>query len=570
MPNVTVTLSETEQSVFRPVIVGIIDQVKAITKMSKDTQIFFPGDIQTMQTPGASIDSKTERYAIFNAMNVAFIEVQENYSEDDIATTAVSRKEQLPVFKDPKLGIYIAPVYSHNDVSINFRYRCKSKTEALRWRDDIRMRVSNLRDINLHTVEYHYPLPVEYLRLLQDIHRNIEAVDGYGLTFPQYVKSHSTQRLTLIGDLVNQNQRLVITETQARIIGFFDFDVVPEKPEREDSEGTWVATFAYNFSYDKPIGCNMRYPVMVHNQLLAPEYTTYVNGSYDLDVIDKSYPMSRHALNAFETDTIMNTRRNPNPYIRLPHFDDYVLPSTPVATGSVFVALTEVDEDKRTLLNLADLGDITIDPDIYKFMVESELPYLTKLYYSVLHFSLYKGNELAGTDALEIDSSLNLKATSDLSYRINHRVRLSLVVDFTRLTRDAVIRLKQYPKAFVKIISSLDQVLRDNPDFQGLFGNRDITNVELSAVYEILTGVSFNNGRSVDPDRYLGPGLPLNQWGCNPNRYRNGYPGNPRWIFNNIDPRLVKYYRENRIKTNTVLVTGVVAVKSPTEDKPNC
>lgn len=554
MPNISITLPETSQSISRPIVLDIIGQLQDITKVNPSTKIFFAGDIRKMQTPGTSIDSTDERFALFNTNNIIFIEVQEDYDINTVGSTAVTRPEQLPVFYDPALDIQVTPVYTTTNTVISFRYRCVSKTEALRWRDDIRLRASQMRDVNVHNLTYHYALPLDVLVLLKLIHQTKELVEPYNETYEDFIRRNSTDRLTVMGDLVNQEVRLAISETQCRVVGLYEWDVLPEKPEREDS-GVWTVSFSYKFSFEKPIACHMRYPVMVHNNLLPSYYTLFTNGEKDLYHTPKHYPLSLGALAGFESDTVMDHRRSHEPVIRLPRFDDFDIKQVPTGTGTAIIALCQVDTDKRQLLNLKELGDIALDEDILNFIQTVEYPYITQLYKSIIHVSLYRNNHLTHTDTIDCDSELMIHAVGDLDLRNVHRLRIALVTDLTLLPWDALSRLRKYPKVLVKIIAAMNELLRNHPDFVNLGHKSRITELEFSALYHLLTGLSSDNGRGTSRGNFYGEGLGVNGWPG------NGYNSHNKTLFKDLDPRLVAQYRNNRINVNTVMPTGIIAVQ---------
>lgn len=596
MPNVSLTLPETSQSIIRPIIFDMVGQVQEITKISKESKIFFPGDIQKMQTAGSDIGSEQNRYAMFGTGRYVFITVEEDYDINTLGSTSTTGRENAPVFTDEKLATVISPLYASSQVTINFKYRCFSKTEALKWRDDIRIRISQMRDINLHNLTYHYLLPAELLFVLKIIHEKREAFLGYGQTYAEYVTSMSTERLTLIGDLVNQDARLGVSETQCRVLGMYDFEGMPEKPERDDDTGTWTISFAYKFTYDKPFACNIRYPVMVHNQLLPAEYVYFTDKSYDIDKVSKDFSDSNQALNAFEYDSIMNSRIDPQAIIRLPSFDDYNIRTAPRGTGTVFLALCEIDTaDSRTMLNLADIDPIVIDKDIMQFIQEVEYPFISKLYKSVINISLYRNNELTVGGSIICDSQLNVKAIADLDLRNQHRLRFSLVPDLTMLNREAFDRLRKYPKALVKIIGAMNEIIKNHPDFNDLGDKSYISNADFSSVYAAITGHGYDNGIGGSKGNYMDGGLQANNWPGSQTNFRpsgsfayggsratrpignanrtpqvegasSKYGSNAsfntfgRTIFSDIDPYVLENYRRNHIGLNAVMSTGVVAI----------
>lgn len=541
MPNLTITLPENSQSVTRPVIMDIVRQVEEITKIDVSSKIFFPGDVQRMQTPGTNIDNNNERFAIFNTDRITFVEVEEDYNKDALSTTAITRLEHIPIFQDEALRVKMTPVYATSAITINFTYRCPSKTEALRWRDDMRIKISQMRDLNLHTITYHYPIPLEYLVILKLIHEKREAIEPYGQSFQEYVYSLSNQRLKLVSDLVGKDTRLVIPDCQTRILGKFDFDGLPNKVERDETNGVYTIAFSYQFEYEKPVGCNMKYPVMIHNQLLPADYIEFTDDAYNLDKVNKTFPLSLYAMNGFETDTIMNGVIDPGYILRLPEYDDFRLNQFHPGTGSIFFALCEVDTDKKTLCNLNELGEIALDEDILTFIREKEYPYLTKLYQSILHVDLYRNEFLTNFNTITCDNQLNIKAINPLDLRNQHRIRLSIVCDLTLLSREAIERLKGYPKAFVKIISAINELLRNHPDFVNLGDKKRITALEFDAVYQALTGFPMNNGTNINRNQYYG--------------------SNHNGLFRDIDPRVLENYRRNRIGHQTVQISQIMVVK---------
>lgn len=550
MPNISITLVETDQSITRPIVFDIIDQLQDITKITKDSKIFYPGDTNRVQTPGSDIDSKTDRTAIFSTNRISFIEVNEEYDKDYLATTSVSNKNHVPIFLDEKLGVSIAPIYSTNKLTINYKYKTSSKSEAARWRDDFRFRISQLRDINLHHVTYHYDIPLEFLLVLKMIYNNREGNLGYGQEFREYVTSYSSPNLTLVSDMVGSDSRLVIRETQGRVIGRFDVDDIPDKPERDETDGTWSISFNYVINYDKVIGCNMKYPVIVHNKLLPLNIIEFVNRSINIDKQLKSSPTYTQALSDFESDSIMNSIKSPDQVLKIPYFDDFIIPSTPSYTATVFMALSIVENDNRTLINLNELDDLMLDTDILNYIKEVEYPYLGRLYHSPFHVTLYRDGFLGREDSLICDSNLNIVATKDLDLRRQHRVRFSIIDNLPLLNKDFFVRVRSYPKVLLKYLTAVYDILRLHPDFVDLSKYDRISNVDWNNLMNLLAGLGYV-GSKPSGSFYI-TGNQGNNWPYKPN------PNN-RGLFLGINPMVLNSYKQNNVNMRTVQLTGVVA-----------
>lgn len=570
MPHVSVTLPDNQQAITRPVIFDIVNQVTKITKLP-ESEIFYVGELQSAINPGSSVEDQ-DRHARFNVANRLYIEATETRDPYTLATTSVRGREHIPVFLDRALGIAISPVYATHDVTITFKYTANSETLARRWKDDIEMNLSAMRDVNLHDITYHYLLPVEYLKLLKHLYDLREATVGYGQSFEEYVSSFATDRLTLLSNFTVSETRLAVSEKQCKIVGQYGFDGVPQAPERDSNDGVWIISFEYKFSYEKPVGCDMQYPVSVHNEVIDGIYTDDYDSNIDLLRITKSYSKSMGTMASFETDTTMNHRVSPFPYIRIPFYDDYKIPMMNTGTGTVMVCLCTLDlPDKRTLLNLNELGDYMLDREIIKFIKASEVMFLTMPYYSFVNVSLYKNNRLQPHDSIRCTPELNVIATKDLDPRSQYRIMISLVVDLELIQRAAIDRLMKHPKAFVKIIGALNELLRNHPNFNSYGDRTVITIAEFDPIFEILTGRRLGNGRGVNVPTDYSPTAAGSNWpyrgqgavgaGINDRNVlgRSGYSGG---LFDHLDPRLVEHYRQHRPMLSLVQNTGIVALRN--------
>lgn len=550
MPKVMTTLSNIDQTVTRPVIYSIIEQLQNITKIKKNSLVIYPGDSNVNATPGSTIEADKNKEALFNATNIVHIEVEIDHDEESIDSTDAFGIHTYPVFKDSKLGVYITPVYSKVNVSINFSYRTPSKTEAQRWRDDLRMKLSQLRDVNLHSTDYSYSFPLAYLVLLKHIHTLRENVGGYGETFTEYLKLNSVNELTLVTDTSGIDTSLTIAERQSRIIGLYDFAPLPEKPEKDSENSIWKVNFTYKFSFDKPVAAGMIYPVTVHNQSLPNRYVDFNEDDINLNRKNLIADGRLNDLRYFEYDSGYNRMIPDKLFIRIPEFDDYRLDQLIKGSGTAFLALCEIDpSNPKLLLNLNELGDICIDNDILDFIKAEEYRYICKPFHSILNISLYRNEGLLEHDAMSCNSNLDLITRVDPDIRKQYRIRFSIICDLSLLTMESLMRLKKYPKAFTKIVSSINEILAIHPDMGKLSNKRRIENYELSVIYRVLTGNALNQSGGLGNGHYFGPGMTA-----------SSIPG-AHELLKDIDPRLVKQFTENTIKMNTVMVSSIMALR---------
>lgn len=489
-------MTENEQSFTRPAIVDIIRQVMDNLNIPKDTSIFYPGDNDKIAQAG-SVISNADTTARIETGRYISTEIEDDYSEETVYNTMIDDKEQIPIFDDPAITFSVRPIYTQNRITISITYRTPSKTEATRFRDDMYIRFAKARTTFIHSVTYHYPLDENIYSLIEMCYDRIEAIEGYGQTLENYVKNNSTNRITLVSDLVNKNRNLVVRETQKRIIGMFDYREFPDKPIWVESTQTYDIKLNYQFTFDRPVGYSVRYPSVVHNQLLPKEFVTF----YDQDKVPgdylntpSSYRSSLAALSNFESDLIPYHNANIWKYIKIPNWDDFILKNVPNYSATIINALTLLETDNpKFLLDLTDLGPAAIDSDILDFMLNSEAPYMTTIYQSVFLLHVYINDQPLDYKAVTLDSTGKLNFVNQQSFRNTYHVRLAVMLDFSLLREAFFDRLMLYPKAALKLFIAIIETLKNFPGMANTINNSDGSGGSLGDFIGFLTFLGFIN-----------------------------------------------------------------------------
>lgn len=454
MPNISIPTPEVNSATIRPALIDIISQVKDITRIPKDARISFVGELEAAYQKGSLMTQTNNEGIDLPFSDKVTIEVSSEFNESNVLSTAVKQAEHAPVFNDPAIGVMVKPIYGKMDFTINVIFRSESQTEGMNWRNAIKTHISMMRDVNLHDITYHFLIPKEYTYILTEIHRLRENVDPYGDDLETYLSTHSTTRMTALSNQSGSQRELGVAEKQIRILGLYDFNISPEKGNRDEAGSAWLTTFAYKVSFDIPMKINMVYPIMVHNQLLTYPYISDEK-SYDLDNVDKRYSLSIGLLSHFESNVETDKAMERSKIVRIPVFDEFVPTSRPHATQPMFSALCSVDEqNKKLLLNLRELGDFQLDADVIKYL-EEEYSYLTLPYKSIFHLSLYKWSALSTDKRIYVDSQLNVMAREDLSLRVNHRVVFSAITDISMIDIASLKRLKKHKAAAFKVLKAI-------------------------------------------------------------------------------------------------------------------
>lgn len=549
MPTVTQTISDTNQSVFRPIVLGVIEQLKAYTRIDADVPVFIVNQTGKLQTAGGTIDDKGERDARMQSVRRITVTADEDYAEDQHLTDIYGKRNSIPFFSDKALNIEIRPAYATSTVTLDVKYETRSEEEAKRWRTDVSMKYIQNRTSFMHKLQFCYTAPNPAWELIKEVWTKREALAGYGDNLQTYLNKCTTNALTTIGDNAGENIQLAITENQSLVQGFFDFTYNPEKPEYSEDTGMWTVSFKYNFTYQRPIAVEMQYPIIVHNQILDHRFIDFINTAYKYEDEDPQRTLFLSSIEDLESNNALNSIKPLVPFVKLPFLDDTILSGTFPYTGSILhVLLTQTQSTERLCFNLRDLGEVQLDEDVLEFIQKSEYPYIGYPGKSIFHLEAFRnGNPLTPRSAY-IDKDLNVFLTGDVDLRKAYHIRLAVFTDINYITKESLNRLTAYPKAFVKVISAINQLLLVQPEFQQLGDQRHIHNWQLTRVWDILTGGDGTNG-------YSRPNIP----GTQPaNNQTAAWIGKKDWL-SDIPKQLVNWWRANRKGHMTVQVMYVSA-----------
>lgn len=488
MPSRHIAIPDVEEAVSRPVIYDILRQVFEITGLSEDTKILFAGKRGTLQTPGTSIDEiskQSNKDARFQTDKYTYVEVTENYDIGSLQETSTHDFNHTPIYIDHELRASIRPIFINSEVLVQIRYQSTSETEVRQWMSSQFVRASRGRDVNLHVVDYRYTLPEVFNEFLKTIWELREGVAPYGDSYEDYLSKSCTGALTRIGTREGVSKAFAVAHRQTRILGNFDFQGVPDKPEWDKDTATWTISFSYKFSYQKPELLHFHYPISVHNQFLPSKWIIFHEDEWKTVGYEKRHSRYLQSLQTYDTHDTVNRGRQERNMLRIPDFDDVILDKGPPAFAPAFTAMCFLEEDQQNLMSLLDLDDYTIDPDLLEYF-RAEAPYMTKLHHSFIFVSLYNQSKRVSEDILEVTEGLLVRSKIKLNRRLSFRVKLAVCIDPRFILQSAYDRLSQYPTAFVKIISAMNELIGSNPEFQNLANHKKISPGDFTAIYNLL------------------------------------------------------------------------------------
>lgn len=455
MPAVVKTIAETTQAITRPVVLGAIELLKQYTGIKKEVQVQVFTNSNAAATPGSQLDGGNGDAVRFDSHEKVKVDYTEEYDDTDALTAPTNWRDNVPVFLDEALQIFIRPVYVKATVNLRVEYRCPNEAAAQRWISEIRTYVSMERAELPMELEYSYQIPMAYMVILAHLHDLRERTAGYGQEYVEYLREKFDDRVTVEKTNAEKGHQFSVQERQGGILGWFDFSMVPQA-ERNDSNGTWTASFGFTFTYDKPISMMLNYPVVVHNQVVDKKYrkdpTPYTLTEKRLMNISRrayeSLPFTRPKV--FE---------HPIGGFVVPSFDDWNPRTFDAHTTSVFTTLVIVDsEDPYQVTNLRDMGRWAINPILLEWVIANRKSVFKKNM-SPFVIEVYTGDDRWTPEALYLDESLNLRTVTPLDERKVHHLRFAMVSDLTVLSEPYARSLCLSGKVAIEVLRIIDPTL---------------------------------------------------------------------------------------------------------------
>lgn len=459
MPTVSLTLEDTNRSILSQAYFKIIKDIVSAIKIPHSTLVAVQKDMEVSLTdnrPNATSPG-TSNLPSTVADRRILASITEDYNEDELTSTATHQQNASPIFMDPDIGVSVYPIYVKSDISIEFSFVSPSKTEATRIRDDIRIRLSQTRNINIHEIEYAILIPEVVEDFISDVYDLKSRLDPQPLS--EYFSSHSTNRIYPITDMSNpENTKLAVQEKQVRIVGLFDFSSMPEKLDVDNENNTYKISFTYKLSMDVPRAMVLRYPVMICNRPLPAKYLSFIEDSKrkSQEEYKKNlgYTQSLYALSHFEAHRQLENRVDIKLPINIPLFDDFHVRQKRPGYAIVASFLTQVDEtNKKSLFNLKEIDPFYIPDQILSFIKTHDRTHIVLPYSSVLFLGLHQEGTHFDNDVLTVDENLNVSSRVPLSLYAPVRVTLSVCMDYSLLRDTVRKRLRNHPDAYLIYIS---------------------------------------------------------------------------------------------------------------------
>lgn len=492
MPRAVTALPNDVETITRPVVLDVTRELIRMLRLDDGpVQVVYSGGAETIAQPNSALDADPEAPR-FGGNAQLIVEAQERAVEDRVYTMAVHQNEHAPVFHDKALGVRIVPVKAMHEVMLSMTYRAKTRSEAQRFKHDMLMRVAMLRDAHPIQMNYSFTIPYQFLHMLLAVHTLRERQAGYGEDFDHWLSENLDARGTQAVNLAGKRPELMIPEQQIHNWGVFsDFLPAQDQPTNDSNNGTWKINFSYRFQYDKPIGCRAEWPMVVHNQLMFPNWLHEQNASGEqIDPWRQKHHSSR-SRHAMDVIAELYARSCVTKYneVFVPANDEWVAKHLRPDTANMIQLLLQADpENLHDVVNLADMGEYAqIDSDVLEFL-KTESRYLNRYCESIVHLSYFENDMPQQDGTLAVSPFLSVTTTNPMDLRKTYHMRVGMISDLYSLRPQALDRLAEGGKGAWKLLIDLQYRFFDDAYIPELIEDKYISNRDIDIIAKRLLG----------------------------------------------------------------------------------
>lgn len=481
MPIVREKLSSMDDAFLRPIVFAITEDLKQLTKIPMKTKVFFLNPSNGILQGGSGLEDDPDKN-ISGSDQAVLIEVEEEYTTETTLTTTVFKHNSPIIFADAALNIYLSPVYTSTNFTMTFKARFDSKSAATAWRNAFRSLLSLGTGVNTHTVEYSYPIPETYLLILSHIHKLREKKGPYNQSIKEWLLPRFIQNVTTLTNLVGEQPRLVIAESQGNVQGYWDVQSSPDLPEEDKERNVWIVSVPYKFSINKPIEMVMQYPNMVHNTLLNAKYR-FNDTAYR---ITKETP-KRDMIGFYNWELAKPPLGINYTYgLSYPNWDDWSPKIQYPYTLPIMRMMIQLNANDLTdIVNLHNLGDYSLDPELINILKE-EAPYISVYGESFFKVTLYENDYYNDIEPLMINNNLAIRSARNLDIRKPYHLVLSFLYDFHTLSEQAKERLRKRGTFFLKLAKLFYPTLEEEGLMAKLLSNGSVSRKDFSRISTII------------------------------------------------------------------------------------
>jgi len=460
------SLQAVEETVDRPIHNSVINDIKKLIVIDKDTKVFMD-----THEPSVNIDRSKDKLGQVRSNNAPrdeymVVEIEEDNADGFSLDLINNTPGTYPIYYDKEINSKIVTVLHKRTINMSIKYVNKSKSKVNAVLNRLRLMSSKDSMYQKHSLDYHYDLDNYVLGLLS----NINDLKNDKLTTPleleEYIQNTFDNRVDYINSLDGDVSKMSIgiREAQLEVVGYIINEINTLKKEFSESTNTYSLTINYRFNYEKPIALILQYPIMVFNRPIDARYR--VKQERKLPKLGLRTKDSQAYYDAF-SEKIEKIVKSNDSYIHYPIEDEYEVPKLSDSYKRLFSVIAVVDIDNPNLLfYLDEIPGINIKDSIAEY-IKLDGANLSKQYGGLFYFELYNYTKkqydnkviiegvTENIDGVDVD---RIKLTTEKPMSIKGEYRLIVSV-LEKIFNMEITRKNE----MIKLIDNIDIKYKDNP-----------------------------------------------------------------------------------------------------------
>lgn len=486
MPNTVFNIEDGFATISRFVSKAVLDQLIHFTSIN-DVEIIFNEPLGVGKNSASNTDPDAMALKL-DAKDYLIVTCNERFDQAYVGALT-THEESLLVFKDSELGLLVKPITAWANIEFSIVYRSKSYNTLSTWLNRFQRNKLIREPFNYHNLTYNYTLPgvvVAYLYDCYQLTQNI-APPVPAQTLKEYYAMHYTKGLMARSNLNGVNNAIAINVAAKGNLGWFSS--LPEDIRTETEKLYHEVEFTYNLQYDKVTDILLEYQMYIHNQRIDDIYIPYFKP--EDDPID-----THHGMRAFSG--FVNTVTEKDGYYKLSiddiFFDDMDTWLPTITTGGTTTMLmVPIQLDPLDLRLVLDLNDVptTHYPVTAKDIIMYFWADVCKPYLSPFMIELYEVGKTEKPIPCSMDINGLITSNVDLDLRKRHYIRISLLIDLSKLPISVLIFLSTRPGWLIFILHMIDPTIKTDGSPGALRFLAGGTRIDLASLWDVLNKRSW-------------------------------------------------------------------------------
>lgn len=438
MFRVKLAAEETYRNATRPLIYSSIEGVMNTFNLNRDILTFFNGEAEASRMIGTTFSSerRTDQDTDVGFEERQYIEMEIEEAEANSELDSSHRREtNMPMWLDPITKASISPLYVTKKVNVTVNRYFPDRVLADKYRTRIQSSLKTPR-IGQFSGAVHYPLSHSVVNCMATIYSRLVAagvIDGAATNPLEWFKSCCTVPYDIISNLIGNNACFVFKRLIDSIKLQFNGIDVPKRA-RGRYAGQYLVEFQYSFYYAELTEWELRYPIMVYQQMTSENYIPEDKQEYI-----NPYPQSQffEGLMAQRREQYM-TWSAPDVFV-FPQQDNWRPQGIRLMDEKLQRLAIMEDVEEQVVLNLFRFnGEETFWADNFKEYLKFYHNKVTTRHKNPLYIALYSDNLRILDEQVSMTEDGDIILHRKPTMSAEHRIVLYFDYDVAKYDRDAI------------------------------------------------------------------------------------------------------------------------------------